>query len=83
MLPLALGFASLGQTQRTVFGQIVEKINPNNGFIRCVSTEYENHLQSQDASRNTAAFEQWIAPKVENIKNQLLRAVKIIWKFVN
>jgi len=72
LLALALGYASLGQTQRTVFGQVVEKINLNNGFIRCVSTEYENHLQSQDASRNTAAFEQWIAPKVENIKNQLL-----------
>lgn len=64
--------STFGQSQRIVFGSTVEKINPNNGKIRCISTEYENYLQNQDASRNTAAFEQWIAPKVEAIKTQLL-----------
>ncbi|MFM2231254.1 MAG: hypothetical protein RL607_2512 [Bacteroidota bacterium] len=67
-----VGLSMMGQTQRVVFGSVVDKINPANGKIRCVSTEYENYLQNQDASRNTAAFEQWIAPKVESIKTQLL-----------
>jgi hypothetical protein len=64
---------SFGQTDRQVFGQPIEKINPNNGMIRCVSSEYEKSLQAADANRRShEAFEQWIAPKVAEAKARLL-----------
>lgn len=72
LLTVLVGIHSFSQTQRLLFGTPVEKINPTHGKIRCATTEYETYLQNEDASRNTAAFEQWIAPKVEAIKTQLL-----------
>lgn len=60
-------------TGRTVFGKTVQSINPHNGLIRCVSTEYEQALQEANSDRlSTEAFEQWIAPKVEEIKQNML-----------
>ena len=60
---LALGLLSLPvlaqeKTQvRKAFGRTISKINPNNGTVRCLSSEYEASLQAQDQSRATnAAF---------------------------
>ncbi len=62
-----------GQAQKapTVFGKSMaaESINPENGFVRCITNEYEKHLQASDPSRMTdAQFEAWIAPYVEKYK---------------
>ena len=54
------------QTKSTLFGQQIKNgyINPDNGFIRCASTEYENFLQENNSNRmTTAQFEAWIADR--------------------
>jgi hypothetical protein len=56
-------------SQRKVFDSTIEKINPKNGQVRCVSDEYENYLQQIDGERlNKIAFEQWLALKIEDLK---------------
>lgn len=68
LLFTAIGFAQ----NRTVFGKTVESINPHNGKIRCVSSEYEKSLQQKYPERATSQeFENWIAPKVEAIKQRM------------
>jgi hypothetical protein len=70
LLMLTFGTA-FGQT-RQVFGQPVAQINPKNGLIRCVSSEYEKYLQEKYSDRMTREqFEQWIAPKVAEIKERM------------
>lgn len=60
------------KSERKVFGKTIQKINPKNGLIRCVSSEYEQHLQENDPSRaTTEAFEQWIAPKIQEAKEKM------------
>lgn len=60
------------KSERKVFGKTVQKINPKNGLIRCTSSEYEQHLQENDPSRaTTEAFEQWIAPKIQEAKERM------------
>ena len=57
---------------RQVFGKNVESVNPKNGLIRCVSSEYEKSLQEKYPERaSNAEFENWIAPKVEAIKQKM------------
>ena len=68
-----LSFAQ-GQCQKTpqAFGKALapESVNPENGFVRCITTEYEKHLQATDPSRMTdAQFEAWIAPYVDRYNN--------------
>lgn len=74
-------FVVLGSAQaqnnsgRKVFGETIQKINPKNGLVRCISSEYEMYLQKTDASRpTTEAFEQWIAPKIEEAKQKMASA---------
>jgi hypothetical protein len=68
---LLLSAFSFAQT-RQVFGKNVESINPKNGLIRCVSSEYEKSLQEKYPQRGTSEqFENWIAPKVDAIKQQM------------
>jgi hypothetical protein len=70
-----LGFAQVHTNEgRKIFGIPVENVNPTNGIIRCVSSEYEKHLKQTDANRaSTEEFEAWLAPKVaaarENMRN--------------
>lgn len=60
---------------RKVFGKTIQGVNPSNGLIRCVSTEYEESLQEKLSNRaTTEEFETWIAPKVEAIKQRMLSA---------
>jgi hypothetical protein len=73
MLLLMLSVVVSAQNQRQVFGRAVESINPNNGKIRCVSSEYEKALQAIFPERATSdQFENWIAPKVAAVEHQLL-----------
>ena len=73
LLVAAMFSFAQGQAQKAplVFGKALapESINPENGYVRCISNEYEKHLQSTDTSRMTdAQFEAWIAPFVEKYK---------------
>ncbi len=57
---------------KIVFGKTytIEDLRKTNGFIRCASSEYEAMLQKNDPKRMTnAQFEAWLAPLIENAKN--------------
>ncbi|MBF2707115.1 T9SS type A sorting domain-containing protein [Flavobacterium soyangense] len=59
------------QTNKTLFGKPLKAgtINPNNGHIRCASTEYEQYLQGKDPKRMTSAqFEARLAPLIDKYK---------------
>lgn len=64
---LLLSIYSFGQQTKktqTAFGKPIsaEAISPS-GHVRCISTEYEEYLKSQDPKKQTAEeFEAWIAP---------------------
>lgn len=56
---------------KTLFGVPVSsaKANPNNGIIRCATTEYEKSLQAKNPKRLTEAqFEAWLTPLVNKQK---------------
>ncbi|PZR19772.1 MAG: hypothetical protein DI539_12935 [Flavobacterium psychrophilum] len=61
-LPLLLNAQSAPKT----FGKsITEKVNQENGLIRCISTEYEKFLQENSPNRaSDAQFESWIDNKI-------------------
>ncbi len=41
------------------------------GKVRCASTEYEQYLRKNNVDRkNTVEFENWIAPKIQELKKQ-------------
>lgn len=71
-------FFSYGQThdhkgKTTVFGKPIQHVTSDN-MIRCASTEYEQYLRELDPSRASEKdFEEWLAPKVEAVKQQLLQ----------
>lgn len=55
------------------FGQVIAERNqqPHAGHIRCMSSEYEELLQSKYPNRLTQEqFENWLAPKVEELKRK-------------
>ena len=56
------------------------KINPENGYSRCLTTEYEEFLRAKNPQRlSPAQFENWIAPIIatqkENSKNSRTQQV--------
>jgi hypothetical protein len=56
---------------KTIFGQTInsKNVNPNNGYTRCVTTEYEKFLQEKNPKRMTdAQFEAWLTPLVKQYK---------------
>jgi hypothetical protein len=58
-------------TNKTLFGKPVKAgtINPNNGLIRCATTEYEEFLQENNPQRmSNAQFETWLNPLVTKYK---------------
>lgn len=62
-------FSTYAQNLPKVFGHTVKAVNPENGVIRCATTEYEAWLQEQDPTRATREeFETWLAPKIAEIK---------------
>ena len=61
-----------GNSERKIFGKTVSSINPNNGLIKCVSSEYEASLQEKNADRQSQQeFEQWLAPLIEAQKAKM------------
>ena len=57
------------QSENSLFGKEIapEKVNPENGIIRCGTAEYENYLQEKHPKRmNNSQFELWIAPLIQN-----------------
>jgi hypothetical protein len=57
------------QSEKTLFGKEIapEKVNPENGVIRCGTTEYESYLQEKHPKRmKNSQFESWIAPLIQN-----------------
>lgn len=75
-LLMLISMVSFGQNTdsngRKVFGRNVKSINPSTGIVKCVSSEYEEHLQETVKGRATnAEFEAWLAPKVEAVKRSM------------
>jgi len=67
---LNIGF-SQKQDTRTLFGKPMNSgnINPNNGYIRCSSIEYEHFLQEKDPKRlKEDQFENWLNPLIAKNK---------------
>ena len=67
------GFGSYAQQKKKPihFGKEIapEKIN-SEGYIKCLTDEYEDYLQSIDPKRmNRDQFEAWLAPLIEEQKN--------------
>jgi hypothetical protein len=59
------------KTNKTLFGKPVKAgtINPNNGLIRCATTEYEEFLQETNPQRmSNTQFETWLNPLVAKYK---------------
>lgn len=72
---LLLGAAANAQSLPKAFGRTVTSANPDNGVIRCATTEYEAWLQEQDPKRQSrAAFEAWLAPKIAEVKAKRMAA---------
>lgn len=70
-----VSIASTAQDEPRAFGKTINpaKINPENGKIRCLSSEYEEYLRAQYPELGSRSeFEQWIAPKIETEKARRL-----------
>ena len=64
-------FSQKKQFKKTLFGKPINQrnINPENGYIRCASKEYEDYLQGNNPKRlNKEQFESWIGPIIEKQK---------------
>ncbi|WP_333694269.1 T9SS type A sorting domain-containing protein [Flavobacterium sp.] len=71
LMPFLLFAQGKSTEGRKVFGKTIQSVNPVTGHVRCASTEYEAYLQEKHPDRaNTEAFENWIAPKIQEIKRQ-------------
>jgi hypothetical protein len=71
LIILTLGFSQQKKAnQKLLYGKkVTTKTNPENGLVRCVTTEYELALQRLFPERaTTAAFENWIAPQIAKMK---------------
>lgn len=76
-LLLLFSIFSFGQGRdgngRKIFGRPLQNVNPTTGIARCVSAEYEEHLQESIKDRaTTEEFEAWLAPKVEEVKRNMM-----------
>lgn len=68
-------FSQKRQTKQTLFGKPVNQrnINPENGYIRCASKEYEDYLQENNPKRlNKEQFEAWLGPIIEKQKQDAI-----------
>ncbi|CAM2858483.1 T9SS type A sorting domain-containing protein [Flavobacterium frigoris] len=57
--------------ENIIFGKQIkaESVNPKNGYIRCVTTEYEKFLKKNNPKRmTTSEFEAWVNPLVNQYK---------------
>lgn len=57
------------EVESRFLGRGLERSEATSGFVRCLTTEYEDYLQSKDPKRlNTVQFEEWLAPLIERYK---------------
>lgn len=62
-------FINAQNAPKTFGKSITENANPENGIIRCISTEYEKFLQENNPNRaKDAQFESWINNKITERK---------------
>ena len=62
---LTLPVLTNAQAPKTFGKSITEVPNPENGMIRCISSEYESYLQANNSNRATTdQFESWISGKI-------------------
>jgi len=73
---VALSFTGSGafaQQQPRLFGKTINaaKVNPENGKIRCATTEYNEYRREQNPSlESREEFEQWLSSKIETVSMQ-------------
>lgn len=60
-------FSVNAQESPKIFGKTVTK-NPENGLIRCASSEYEEYLRAKFGMESREEFEAWLAPKIAKQK---------------
>ena len=68
-------FSQKKQVKQTLFGKPINQknINPENGYIRCASKEYEDYLQENNPKRlNKEQFEAWLEPIIEKQKQDAI-----------
>ncbi len=67
---LLTAILSYGQSTDLLFGKNKNeyKTNPKTGLIRCATDEYTKLLQQNSRKESKEQFENWLAPKVEEIK---------------
>jgi hypothetical protein len=68
-------FSQKKEVKQALFDKPVNEsnINPENGYIRCVSNEYEDYLQENNPKRlNKEQFEAWIGPIIEKQKQDAI-----------
>ena len=53
-----------------LFGKTVKSVNPENGLIRCASSEYEEYLREKYPQETREQFENWLRPKIQQQKAQ-------------
>ena len=53
-----------------LFGKTVKSVNPENGLIRCASSEYEEYLRAKYPQESREEFENWLSPKIQQQKAQ-------------
>jgi Secretion system C-terminal sorting domain/Pregnancy-associated plasma protein-A len=61
---LLMATALLAQDRPKAFGKPVYGINPANGHVRCVSSEYAEYQQEHNQRETSTEFETWIAQKM-------------------
>lgn len=78
-----LGFSQNKTESNKLFGKELSEANKQSlqetGYIRCGSYEYEQYLQDLYPNRATnQEFENWLAPKIEEIKSQRANSPSVI-----
>jgi len=72
MLFTALLFAGSlnvnAQQRPEIYGKPVYSMNPKDGSVRCVSTEYEDHQREELNTETREQFETWLAQKIKEKK---------------
>ncbi|WP_294822588.1 M43 family zinc metalloprotease [uncultured Flavobacterium sp.] len=69
---LSFGLSANAQEQTRAFGRPLKHApHPENGLVRCVTSEYEEYLQEKNPERQSRAqFEQWLEAKITDVRAQ-------------
>lgn len=83
LMSVNLGFSQNKTESDKLFGKELSEANKQSlqetGYIRCGSYEYEQYLQDLYPNRaSNQEFENWLAPKIEEIKTQRANSPAVI-----